>query len=200
MYSEYPQLVLGFHGCDESVAEQVILNKNIELLRSENEYDWLGSGIYFWENSPTRAMQYAKFISQHPNRNNSKTTITKPAVIGAVIQMRFCLDLLEAGSINVIKQGYKNLKSLHAKSKSKMPSNHKDLLRRNLDCAVINSIHHFREIDGERPYDTVRGIFIEGKRIYSKSGFHDKSHIQICVCKPNCIKGYFHPRELTENI
>ena len=28
------------------------------------------------------------------------------------------------------------------------------------------------------------------------AGFAEKNHIQICVCNPNCIKGYFLPREI----
>jgi len=27
---------------------------------SENDYDWLGHGMYFWENSQHRAKQFAK--------------------------------------------------------------------------------------------------------------------------------------------
>lgn len=34
-------------------------------------------------------------------------------------------------------------------------------------------------------------MFTEGKPLYPGAGFHEKSHIQICVRNPNCIKGYF---------
>ena len=37
-------------------------------------------------------------------------------------------------------------------------------------------------------------IFWEGKPLYPNAGFAEKNHIQICVCNPNCIKGYFLPR------
>jgi len=46
MYSTKPGLILGFHGCDESVVEKV-LKGNDDLITSKNEYDWLGNGIYF---------------------------------------------------------------------------------------------------------------------------------------------------------
>ena len=58
MYSKLPNLVLGFHGCDQSVYEEVII-KNGMLNKSENTYDWLGHGIYFWENNPKRALEWA---------------------------------------------------------------------------------------------------------------------------------------------
>ena len=56
LYSRRANLVIGFHGCDRSVVEQVI---------STNDYDWLGSGIYFWENNEERAWQWA-VTTQHP--------------------------------------------------------------------------------------------------------------------------------------
>ena len=56
LYSRRANLVIGFHGCDRSVVENVI---------STNDYDWLGSGIYFWENNEERAWQWA-VTTQHP--------------------------------------------------------------------------------------------------------------------------------------
>ena len=73
-----------------------------------------------------------------------------------------------------------------------------DLLIRELDCAVIERIHRFGEEMNTEEYDSVRGAFIEGKRIYPNSGFYEKTHIQICVRNPNCIKGYFAPKK--ENV
>ena len=56
LYSRRANLVIGFHGCDRSVVEKVIRT---------NDYDWLGSGIYFWENNEERAWQWA-VTTQHP--------------------------------------------------------------------------------------------------------------------------------------
>ncbi|HVU94580.1 MAG TPA: hypothetical protein VHE34_05115 [Puia sp.] len=53
---------------------------------------------------------------------------------------------------------------------------------------------HFRSRRKRTPFDSVSGVFIEGKPLYPTAGFYDKSHIQICVCNPNCIKGFFIPR------
>ena len=50
LYSRRSNLVIGFHGCDQSVVEKVIAGKT-ELIASTNDYDWLGNGIYFWENN-----------------------------------------------------------------------------------------------------------------------------------------------------
>lgn len=42
-------------------------------------------------------------------------------------------------------------------------------------------------------YDSVRGVFEEGLEPYPGSAFKEKTHIQVCVRNPNCIKGYFAP-------
>jgi hypothetical protein len=50
------------------------------------------------------------------------------------------------------------------------------------------------------PFDTVKGIFQEGAPIYQEAGFREKTHIQICVRDPECIKGVFRvpPRYLKD--
>lgn len=58
MYQCHPSFVLGFHGCDKKVGEGILSGK-IQHEFSENDYDWLGRGIYFWENDPYRAREWA---------------------------------------------------------------------------------------------------------------------------------------------
>lgn len=204
MYSTLPHFILGFHGCDKSVADEIISHSNKHLERSTNEYDWLGHGIYFWENNPSRALEYATLLKNHPERmSKGKKPIRTPAVVGAVIDLGYCLNLLETHSIGVVKQSYKILHDLYKSSGSEMPRNLEakgstDLLLRKLDCAVIEAVHTFNKEDEKQGYDTVRGMFIEGDPIYDGAGIYDKSHIQICVRTKNCIKGYFHPRRLDD--
>ena len=52
------------------------------------------------------------------------------------------------------------------------------------------SLHAIYEQDGDS-IDTVRGVFTEGKAIYPGSAFDEKTHIQIAVRNPECIKGVF---------
>jgi hypothetical protein len=49
----------------------------------------------------------------------------------------------------------------------------------------------------EKAFDSVRGVFVEGKELYPSAGFREKNHIQLCIRNPNCIKGYFHPQEIS---
>jgi len=53
MYSKRSNLVLGFHGCDEKIAKYIISGET-KMMQSSNDYDWLGSGFYFWENNPKK--------------------------------------------------------------------------------------------------------------------------------------------------
>lgn len=187
MYSKLPNLTIAFHGCDKTVYDSVLHNEE-PLIKSKNPYDWLGNGIYFWENNYQRAYEWAK--------NSSK--IKNPAVIGAIIDLGNCLNLTDNKSTDIIKVGYELLKA-HMDAISKpLPVNrnikgNKDLLIRDLDCAVIQQIHAYNNEHNLPAFDSVRGVFIEGSEIYPNSGFMDKTHIQICVVNPNCIKGYFAP-------
>lgn len=107
MYSIKPGLILGFHGCDEEVANSIIKDKR-SLLESHNNYDWLGHGVYFWEASPERALEFASYLRDNPGR--SKNPIHNPAVIGAVIDLGLCFDLLNYGMLQLLKTSYEIFK------------------------------------------------------------------------------------------
>ncbi|MBI2497021.1 MAG: hypothetical protein HYV75_03555 [Opitutae bacterium] len=190
--------VLGFHGCDESVGEKVLAGKD-HLKPSANDYDWLGHGIYFWENSPKRARHWAEFLASRPTK--TKTPIKRPFVLGAVIDLGNCLDLTEAASLAFVRRSYDDMKMGFETIGLDLPKNEpgakgdEDLLKRKLDCAVINYAHALREDDedGLNPFDSVRGAFAEGEPLYAGAKIMAKTHIQVCVRKPSSIRGYFRP-------
>ena len=195
MYSTRSGLILGFHGCDETVV-QTVLNGHSFLKTSVNSYDWLGHGIYFWENSPSRAYKYADHLRKYPNR--SKGTVIKPAVIGAVIDLGICLDLLDYQNLQLLKIAYQIITASKNNScipKNKAIDNTGDLLLKELDCTVIETVHALKKKAGQSSFDSVRGVFFEGEEIYPNASFRVKDHIQICIRNPNCIKGFFLPRE-----
>lgn len=188
MYSKLPNLVIGFHGCDMSVFEQVVFQGK-PLKKSQNEYDWLGNGIYFWEQNYQRAYEWA---TKSPKIHN-------PAVIGAVIDLGYCLNLTDSASSERLRMGYRILKIRCEQANVELPQNIpsekvSDILKRNLDCAVIQQIHDYNKETGQEEYDSVRGIFLEGREAYPGACFQEKTHVQICITNPNCIKGYFSPR------
>jgi len=156
-----------------------------QLKPSDNNYDWLGPGIYFWEANPQRGINWALESSK---RKGSR--IKKPAVVGAVVELGHCLDLTTLAGIRMIKAAYKSLRDTMDAAGEPLPKNSSDLLLRKLDCAVIRRLHSILEADGLK-IDTVRGVFTEGKPAYTGSGFDEKTHIQIAVCNPDCVKAIF---------
>lgn len=110
------------------------------------------------------------------------------------------MNLTDYGSSEILKYGYEILSYELSLVGKEMPVNkntrgNKDLLLRELDCAVIERIHQYNRDMGKRGYDSIRGIFIEGNPVYSESGIMEKTHVQLCIINPNCIKGYFKPLE-----
>ena len=81
------------------------------------------------------------------------------------------------------------------KAGTPLPLNSDDGLRRNLDCAVINHLHHIRREARLAPVDTVKGVFIEGNAAYPNAGIYEKTHIQVCVTNPAMIKAAFRVTE-----
>jgi hypothetical protein len=88
---KYARTVIGYHGCRRSVAKALLDGGPFKT--SENDYDWLGRGIYFWEHGPDRALRWAKKYRH-------------PAVVGAVIQLGKCFDLLDTRYTNDLGEFY----------------------------------------------------------------------------------------------
>ena len=187
-----PAFILGYHGCDASIAE-LIFTGQATLKISSNDYDWLGDGIYFWEHNPQRAFDFACELAERPHPSQQK--IRNPAVVGAVIDLGYCLNLLDSRFIEMVRQAYNDLSDASKAAGIPLPENTggPDLLSRKLDCAVIRTLHQDRIKAGELPFDTVRAAFLEGERLYEKAGFAAKSHIQVCVRRHSSILGYFRP-------
>jgi hypothetical protein len=53
-----PFQVIGYHSCDRDLGLR-LLRGDDQLKQSTNPWDWLGPGIYFWEQNPHKAMEYA---------------------------------------------------------------------------------------------------------------------------------------------
>ena len=185
MYSKLPSWILGFHGCNNDTFENVFIHGH-HLIPSTNTYDWLGHGIYFWENNYDRAMDWA--VSHFHD---------KAAVVGAIIDLGNCLNLSDGQFYPLLVDAYVTLKERLTSQGIDMPKNYgrrgPDTLLRDLDCSVIEQLHDNFEALGNEGFDSVRGLFIEGDPVYPGSGLNNKTHIQLCIVNPNCIKGYFKP-------
>jgi hypothetical protein len=189
----YQRTVFAFHGCDRRLRDAVLTGKK-KLNASLNAYDWLGSGIYFWEHGPVRALEWAKQQSKRKG-----TYIKEPAVLGAIIQLGNCFDLLDVKFTQTLATRTSELVSELADAGLALPANQKagngdfDWLRREGDCFVLNSVIPAVESDWDCEFQSVRGVFQEGAAVFKGAGIKLKSHIQIAVRDPKAIIGYFYP-------
>ena len=188
-----PFQITGFHSCDRDLGMR-LLNGSDELRPSDNPWDWLGPGIYFWEQNPHRALDYAVEATQNQQKFSGRIKV--PFVIGAIIELGNCLNLIEPNSINIVKEAHTKLSAVIVESGEKMPLNKG--ANRQLDCAVIKYVHESNKKLGAPAYDTIRSPFQEGGPIYEGANFTDRLHIEICVLNPSTIKGYFLPRPVDE--
>jgi len=134
-------LTIGYHGCPLDVGMRAVLRQ--EGLQPQNKaYHWLGDGIYFWENDPHRALEWAQ-------EKASRNEVKDPFVIGAIIDLGRCLDI----------------------------------------NPVINRLNQSLAL----PFDTVRGLFVEGDPIFDGAEIYHKTHSEIAIRNELCIKGYFLP-------
>jgi hypothetical protein len=173
----YSRIVFGFHGTHPALAERLLCGELAvaDWSPSSNEYDWLGKGIYFWEDAPERAREWA----------------AKSGVVGAIIQLGTCLDLTDVTHTDLIGESYVRFVASQRKRRKAIPQNRDK--RRNLDCAVINyAVDELERQTGQR-IQTVRGAFLEGEPVFPGSGILRETHIQIAVRDRSCIVGIFRP-------
>ncbi|MFL5348961.1 MAG: hypothetical protein ACJ8AT_29530 [Hyalangium sp.] len=184
----YARTVIGYHGCDESTAARLLRGEPFRP--STNAYDWLGSGIYFWEYGPDRALKFAE-----EQRRRGK--VKRPAVVGAILQLGRCFDLLDTRWTTELEQAYRAFADNMRAMKLDLPVNRgrtADRELRYLDNAVLNWFLPWMRSRGTA-FDSVRCAFVEGEPIYEGSGIHAKSHIQITILDPTCIVGVFLPTQ-----
>lgn len=179
-----PGLILGYHGCSASLANALLSGREKHLYPSTGPYEWLGDGIYCWEDSYERALEWAK---QHLPKGR------KPAVVGVLIKPGNCLDLLDASEIDMLCDFAANLESLYELAAKPLPQN-KGLCHE-YDCMLINRYQQYVRQNRGRGYDTVRAAFMEGHRINEAghSALFERAHVQWAICNVESIVGYFRP-------
>ena len=184
---KYDRTVIAYHGCDVSTAERVLSGHPFRP--SENDYDWLGSGIYFWEYGYDRALRFAE-------QQRKRGRIKKPTVVGAVLQLGKCFDLMDTKFTDELPVAFEMLKKLHEQTGQRLPENDgktPDKKMRRLDCAVLNLYLTWLKDDQRVSYDTVRCGFVEGEPAFEGSGIRHQSHVQVAVRNAACVIGVFRP-------
>ncbi len=182
-FNAYDRVVIGYHGTDEASAERLVHGE--EFVASDRDNEWFGRGVYFWEHAPRQAWWWSKSVRK----------AKKPAVVGALIRLGNCLDLLDSENIRTLKIYKKALELNYSELGLPMPVNHRE--NKKLDCAVFN--HLYGESDpSSSPIDSARAVYVptkSKKRIWKASWIYDDAHIQICVRNPRNLLAVWHVRE-----
>jgi hypothetical protein len=166
--------IYGYHGTSQTKAASILTNG---FRASDNDYDWLGTGIYFFQDAPLRAKQWA--TQQHPEN---------PAVIRSLIRLENCIDLLDIGWQPLLKNVYNSYVEQYRAINRPLPKQNPDRSKAHrLDCAFFNYSIEFIALQGQ-PIDSVRAAFMEGDRLFPNSAIFELAHVQIAIRNPALIK------------
>lgn len=110
-------IVLGYHGCSRALARQVVSGE-VPLRQSENDYDWLGHGFYFWAADAARALDWAQQRAEELGQ-----PVSDAAALGAVIDLGNCLQLADARAAQYLREPYEDLKQVSDREATALPRN-----------------------------------------------------------------------------
>ena len=165
-YRDYHRTIVAYHGTTAAAADRLV--DGGEFTPSSKIYEWLGKGVYFWEYAPRQAWWWTKEL-----RRNSR-----PAVVGAMIRLGNCLDLLDPANVSSLKEVYDDI--IPKWRSQGIPILRNVLSRRSLDRAILNWVYNQSD-STSTPIETCRGVYVpaNSRRIWPGSWIHDEAHIQI---------------------
>jgi hypothetical protein len=166
------RIVDAYHGTDPDSAQEIVAKRYVRP--SQNPYDWLGHGAYFWEESPLRAREWAL----RDGRDEGDV-----AVVAAKIRLGRCLNLVDAryNGLVVEAAGLWEASELAA---GRTPVNNR-AMRGDRNCNVFN----FLCANVDVAIDTIRAVFPEGDPVAPGMDLLKQSHIHLCVRSSACIVG-----------
>lgn len=166
-----PSEVVGFHGTNRAAVSRLLAG---DVRRSDQHFEWLGTGFYLWQDSPWRAQRWAT------DRFGDDA-----AVVVAMVSLDACLDLLNPhwhAPLAEADDRYVN----DCLNQGRAPALNRPSGNRARDCAVINWFCERAEREGLL-IRSVRAIFEEGEPIFEASAIRALSHTQIAVRDPSVI-------------
>ena len=164
-------IVVGYHGTRSTLATTILADG---FKPSTNEYDWLGDGVYFFQEAPNRAREWAMDCYAEES-----------AVIGAEIELLDCLDLIDTGWSELLADVYDSyLEKLKSEG---IPLPRQSTGAHRLDRAVLNYAVSVLIANGIA-IRSIRASFIEGSPIFPNSALFGKAHVQIVVRDTTTIR------------
>ncbi len=180
-FLDYHRTVVAFHGTTAHQADRLVGGHPFKP-RHEHLDDWLGKGVYFWEYAPKQAWWWATKFKK----------FDRPAVVGAMIRLGNCFDLLDPANVQSLKALHAAMMKKWRQTDAEIPENGNQ--HKNLDCAIFNHYYTLAN-DASRPIDTARAVYVpteSAKRIWKRSWIYEEAHIQICVRNQQNILAVWH--------
>jgi hypothetical protein len=172
--------VLGFHGTSKDHAASILANG---FRISANQYDWLGDGVYFFQDAPQRAWEWARKF--HGN---------EAAVVGVRLRLIDCMDLLDIQWFSVLSEAYDGFLTQMKGAGLSLPRQTSGAHR--LDREVINYAIAILGKEGHI-IRAVRAAFGEGAPAFPNSALLERSHVQIAIRDMSVIADIWAESEST---
>ncbi len=165
---------IGYHGTTLSAAQSIVTDG---FLPSNSPWEWLGHGIYFWQDAPNRAREWAR--DWHARKGYEGPI----AVVAARIDLHAFVDLLDQVDMDLVSAYARKFEirmaQLGSRLKNKYPVHR-------LDCAIFNFLTNVLSSRG-RAVRGYRAACVEGKAITTDSPIYDRSHLQLAVIDQDAI-------------
>jgi hypothetical protein len=156
---------IGYHGTSHAAA-QIVLRDGFRV--SRNAYDWLGDGVYFFQDAPNRAREWA-----------AQRYGSDGVVIRSIIRLEDCLDLLDIQWNVFLEAAYTSVVEASQRTGVGLPRQTAGAHR--LDRVVVNYAIDMLLEEYGMTVRAVRGVFGEGGPVFPGSAILDRAHVQIAV-------------------
>lgn len=167
-----PMAARWYHGTSAESARAI---QAVGFQPSRNPYDWLGDGVYFFQDGEARARSWASERWPHA------------AVVEAQINLDSCLDLLDPAWFQILSEAYDVVVASYASRGEALPRQQglvhgMDRIVINYACAVLD--------DAGTHVTTVRGAFQEGRPAFPGSALATHAHVQVAVRDLTAIESF----------
>jgi hypothetical protein len=158
-------VIRGYHGTSATHAA-VILRDGFRP--SDNDYDCLGDGVYFFEDGAAEAGAWA--TRAHPS---------EPAVVRADVRLEDCMDLKDSiGWVPLLAQAHDQMLRVSREHGVPLPRQTSNTHR--LDRVLIEVMVAILAREGTR-IRAVRAVFAEGAPAFPGSFLSEGFHVQVAV-------------------
>lgn len=169
-----PITVIGYHGTSLEAAERILQEGFQPSVKS---WEWLGHGIYFWQDAPYRAYEWGQDWLAKTQGYRGPI-----GVVAAEIELQNVIDLIDQAGMKLLR---KLAQDFVVKPEALALNNTESLNR--LDCALFN---YATKVLSSGGFEVAgyRAACIEGLPLTIGSPIYDLSHVQLVMCNPQAVR------------